>query len=603
MALPKARPPGGVLTASAARLDLPNSEYEKRKSLTWQNRALAYSKSVTELNFASRFYARMLKQARYYPAKITSDGTLEEIKTGPPAERMRQLRDRGGGTTMLNSAYGRLRFITGEGILLGRALGRPSENWNFFWIDEVEIETGRNDRVTKIIHMPNGVGGKKIEYSPSEARAYPMWAPSPGLSGEAESPMESVLDIAEELIILTAAIHSTAVTRLTNGILVMPIEASPGGVGDDASEDPEEDPFAADLGEHMAAQSENPWSAEHRMPLITWISADLIEKIKHIKLHDPANDYLERELRKEARETLGYGLDMPPEALTGLGQSNHWSAIQILGDMWKSHGLQIALEFAADLADVYLRPGLEQDKYPDWEDVVVGVDGSAITQKTDRSEDAKTALQEGAIGPRGFRKLTNIPDDLAPTPEEFAQMLEWKKGTPPADERTDREDPRRNGDAPGEPAAPGAEGDSGRRSRVVAAAFREMGAAEVALMRCRELAGMRLRNQKVWKALEAICVDCASEAGGSPHSLVAHILGPERLQQLRLDPATLVKGGADSLRDVLIGWGYPETQANALAEMVELFAARSLFEQKTALPAGFEAQVVRTKELVGAQAA
>jgi hypothetical protein len=128
-----------------------------------------------------------------------------------------------------------------------------------------------------------------------------------------------------------------------------------------------------------------------------------------------------------------------------------------------------------------------------------------------------------------------------------------------------------------------------------------MGAAEVALVRCRELAGMRLRNQRVWKALEALCLDCANEAGAARHTLIAHLLGPERLQQLKIEPATLVQGGADSLRDVLLGWGYPEKQANALAEMVELFAARTLFEERTPdLPAGFEAQITRTKEMLAA---
>lgn len=605
MALPKARPRGGVLTSSAARIGDRQSTYAKRKALNWQQQALAYVDLVPELSFGSRFYSRMLKQARYYPALLGNDGQLTEIKEGPPVELLRQIRDPGGGTSQINSSYGRLMFITGEGVLFGRDLETPRERWSFVWSDELKIETD-GDVVTKIIHMPQGESGKKTEYTPKQARAYPMWMPHPRLSGEADSPMRSVLEIAEELIVLTSAVRATAVTRLTNGILFMPSEASPGGVEADADEDPEDDPFASDLGEHMSAQTENPGDAEHRVPLVSWMAADLIDKPRHLQLHDPATDYVEKELRKEAIQRLALGLDMPPEALTGLGTSNHWSAIQILGEMWKSHGLLVALQFATDLGEVFLRPALEQEGYERWEDVVIAVDGSQVVTKADRSDDARTGIREGAIGPRGWRKMTNTPEDFAPDEDEKTWMLELRGKPVPGTPAADQGAPSQNGSTgqvPGEPPPPGPEGDSGRRTRVVAAAFREMGAAEYALMRCRELAGMRLKNQRVWKALEAICLDCAKDANDKPLSLVAHSIGPERLRELHLDPMVLVRGGADTLRELLTGWGYPARQADALAEMVELFAARSLFEQRApALPSGFEAQLVRTRELSGVAA-
>lgn len=567
--------------------------------MSWQERALAYIDLVPELNYASRFYARMLKQARFFPATLKPDGRLEEIKEGAPVELLAQIRDPGGGRTQLQGQYGRLAFITGEGGLLGVDLETEAERWSYVWSAEVKVEKS-GDRIQKIIHMPNGEGGSKKEYSPQAARFYPMWTPHPKLSGEADSPMRSVLDIAEELIILTAAVRATAVTRLTEGVLFMPTEVSPGSATPDADEDPEEDPFAEAIGQHFAAQVENPGDAEARVPPIVWMQDDLIEKARHMKFHDPATDYVERELRREAIERMALGLDMPKEALTGIGQSNHWSAIQILGDMWKSHGLGAALQFATDLADVYLRPGLRDDNYEGWEDVVIGVDGSQVIVKADRADDAKTAIEHKAIGPSGFRKMLNIPDDLAPTAEELS---EWMPKNGSGEDGTSR-----NGDMPPEqPAAPGPEGDSGRRTRVVAAAFREMGAAELALVRCRELAGMRLRNQRYWRALESICLDCAQTASGGPLTLVAHSIGPERLQQLGVDPVALTRGGADSLRELLAMWGYPEAQANALAEMVEVFAARSLFEERAPeLPAGFEAQLARTKEMfdaVGHQAA
>lgn len=596
-ALPQTRPRGGVLTASALRAGDRDSEYADRKGATWQERALAYIDLVPEINFASRFYARMLRQVRFYPATLMSDGTLEEIKEGLPVERLAQIRDPGGGRSVLQGQYGRLMFSTGEGGLFGRDLTTPQERWSFVWSGEVKVEKGRDGQVTKIVHMPNGESGKKTEYGPSRAVFYPMWTPHPRLSGEADSPMRAVLDIAEELIILTKAVRATAVTRLTTDPLFMPSEASPGSATPDADDDPEEDPFASDLGAHMDAQVENFDEAAARSPLVVWMQGELIAQVKTVKLHDPATDYVERELRKEAIDRLGLGLDMPPEALSGVGQSNHWSAIQILGDMWKSHGINVAMQFASDIADVYLRPGLRDDGFEGWEDVVVGVDGSQVSAKVDRADDAKTGIEMGAIGPRGWRKMMNVPDDLAPDESEQEWMLELRGKTQPGQQGS--AEPSQAQDAPGAPPPPGANGDSGRRTRVVAAAFREMGAAEYALLRSRELAGMRLQQKSALRALAAICLDCAEQAEKEKLSVVAAAIGPDRLAQLGVEPMALVKGGADTLRELLAGWGYPPAQAEALAQMVETYAARTLFEPKApALPAGFEVQLAKTREFL-----
>lgn len=595
-ALPRARPRGGVLVASAYAAGNVESEYAKRAKMAWQDRALRYIKIVPELGFASRFYAKMLRQVRFYPAYLEPDGRLTEIMEGPPVETLAQLRDAGGGRSQLQGQYGRLMFTTGEGGLFGRDIATERERWSFIWSAEIKLDEDAKGNVLKIIHMPNGEAGKKTEYTPDEARWYPMWMPSPEFSGEADSPMQAVLEIAEELLILTAAVHSTAVTRLTNGVLFMPQEASPGPAQGGSDEDPEEDPFVDDVSAHFEAQVENPGSAEARVPPVVWMQADLIEKVRHVALHDPQTDYLERELRKEARERLGGGLDMPPEALSGLGSTNHWASMQILGDMWKSHGIGVAQQFATDVADVFLRPALQAEEFERWEDVVIGVDGSQVVVKADRSDDARTGLELEAIGPSGFRRMLHIPEEYAPTAAEAARMRE--KSAPQPGPR----EPSRNGSLPAEqPDPPGPEGDSGRRTRVVASAFREMGAAEYALVRCRELAGMRLRNKATWRALEAICLDCAQQASLGRLSVVASVLGPARLEQLKVDPAVLVKGGADGLRELLAGWGYPPAQSEALAEMVELYAARTLFEERTpALPSGFEAQITRTRELLRA---
>ena len=429
--------------------------------------------------------------------------------------------------------------------------------------------------------------------------AYRMWTPDPGMSWQAEAPMQAALEIAEELIILTKSVRATATTRLLNGLLFMPIEALPpveeiqGG-----SEDPENDPWSADFIEHVSTQIERPGEAEAKVPLISWLAGEHIPNIRHLQLHDPQTDYMERDLRKEAIDRLAWGLDMPPEALKGLGDTNHWAAMQILGDMWKSHGAPLAEQFCDEISAAYLQPALKDEGFAEWDKIVAHYDASQITVKPDRSEDADNAAKYAMISPRGYRQLKNIPEDLAPTEDERLQILEVLGRSPkqaaqpqfPQQKNGDQRDPARDG-----PPLPGAEGDSGRKTRVVtsaAAAYEAMGAAMMALARCRELAGIRL-----WQK-QKHCPECFEKADGLPHPLVAATLGPGVVDQLGQKPMRLVRGGTAALEDLLEYWDYTPKQAQAICEMVESFAARTLYDERLPqLPSGFAAHLERAKEM------
>lgn len=119
----------------------------------------------------------------------------------------------------------------------------------------------------------------------------------------------------------------------------------------------------------------------------------------------------------------------------------------------------------------------------------------------------------------------------------------------------------------------------------------------MALARCRELAGIRLwREQKH-------CPECFEKANGLPHPLVASALGPGLVQQFGQEPIRLVRGGTASLQDMLEYWGYSHKQTMAICEMVESFAARTLYDERLPqLPSGFAAHLERAREIDDAMA-
>jgi hypothetical protein len=591
LALPTTRPRSRVLTASASRYGEPSDTASKRRSLPWQARALAYIDLVPEISYASRFYARMLSQLRIFPARRNAAGSLEQVYDPVAVSVLDRIQDPAGGRAQLLGSYGRLMMSTGEGILFGRNLNTPAERWSFVWTDEVDVEE-QGGQIRKITHKPNGDSQGRREYGPGEAVAYRMWTPHPRLSGEADSPMRATLDVAEELVMLTLAVRAQAASRTTSGILALPQELAPPPTHVDGDEDPLNDPFMTDFVKHLVAQKENAGSAEASAPFVLWGTADYIPAIRHIALHDTQNDYAERDLRREAVERLARGLDFPPEVLLGLSDSNHWASLQIKQDMWVSHGAARAQQFCDDLNEAYYRPALAAEGYEGWEEMLIGYDPSEITIKPDRSDDADKALDRIAISYDGYRKMKNIPDEYAPSEDEKAFLLALRMRRPEF----------LPGDAIAEPVAdpsegpppPGAEGDSGRPTRVVASAAREFGAAELALHRCREMAGNRIRN----KAKGSL----RDDAGRIPPAALAAYVGAQVMQTIGADARELVAGGTDLLKPLLEAWGYSKPQAATICEMIELFAARTLFDDTAALPHTVESQIAQLREIAAVAA-
>jgi hypothetical protein len=70
-----------------------------------------------------------------------------------------------------------------------------------------------------------------------------------------------------------------------------------------------------------------------------------------------------------------------------------------------------------------------------------------------------------------------------------------------------------------------------------------------------------------------------------PNPLVASALGVTGLEPLGSpDPRVLVAGGTDSLKAMLVAWGYSDDDAATVCSTVELHAARTLFHEAPSVP-------------------
>lgn len=592
------------MTASAIKIQpQKTSTYRERRSMAWQKKAFLFAKIIPELNYASRFYAKMLTRLRIYPAYRSPSDETEPITEGLPVDLLDRIQDPGGGRSGILSSYGRLMFIAGEGYLFGRDLEKDTERWAFVNTEEIAFD-GK-----AILWKPVSTA-EPIRFSPSQAQAYRLWTPDPERSGEAESPMRAIIEIAQELDVLTKAVASTAVSRMVNGILRVPSELSFGADEAGVDDDPEANSFLADWIEHIIGVVENAGSPEAAAPFLAEGALEYLAGLDWIKTHDPATDYMEQALRTEAINRAAMGMDLPPEVLKGMAEANHWGARQILHDTWRSHGSVVAEQFCDDVADAYLRPALREAKFERWREVVIAYDDSNVVVPPDRTDDADKALDRGMVNDPGYRQMKGIAESMAPSDEERRIQLAIAlhepallKGT-----RFEIEEPEPaplppgpvpSPDAPPDaqegPPPPGPAGTSRQESR--ASIIHQInGAAAHGVVRCREVAGSRIRQQIRSRSRGAVELGLID---GIPNANVACTLGEPRLKEMGLpSPLELVKGGTDGFCALLQDWGFESPQAYVLAEMLLVFAGKTLFDERIPpLPAGFLAQVERLQEL------
>src|SRR5690606_4593074 len=100
----------------------------------------------------------------------------------------------------------------------------------------------------------------------------------------------------------------------------------------------------------------------------------------------------EIELKRE--ETLihriAFGLDAPPELITGYASLNHWTAWMVKDETYQAHIEPLAVRIADTIAALVVRPALRAAGVPApiVDRITVGVDASDLIARPDPGKDA-----------------------------------------------------------------------------------------------------------------------------------------------------------------------------------------------------------------------
>ena len=421
------------------------------KAQSWQTDAWEYFDIIGELRFGVLWIANAMSRVNLIaaaPAEGPGDEPtpvdLADSGFTPAQRRAAEIvaTIAGGpiGQGQILSAFGIQLSVAGIGwLVIEPDLADPTadqlETWQVYSTEEVRsssdgdnIEIQVSSREWRPVH-PNAIVIK-------------CWRRHPRRSWEPDAPTHGVLNVLREIDLLQKHIQASAQSRLAGaGLLAIPSEAVfPPGQGpqstiedinaDDQNTNPPEDSFVETLIDAMTVPITDRGSAAAVVPLVVKVPGEYVDKITHLSFATPfdakVTDLLDRAIRR-----LALGMDIPPEVLTGKGDTNHWSAWQVQEESITLHIEPLSEVVAQALTIGYLRPALQAEGF-DPDEVMVWYDTTDLRTRPDRSRGAVEAYDRSELSGAALLRELGLSVDDAPTPEEKREkiLLAVARGAP-----------------------------------------------------------------------------------------------------------------------------------------------------------------------------
>ena len=443
--------PHRALVADGAPLNLADKIEARRLRVLrqgWQEDAMNYADALPELSFAYRFLQHCSSRMQYYPALVNPDDP-----GGPPipaheaigkdnADAPQGLVD-SMNAAMASLGMGRLGLapiqtalswnfgVPGEAYILGQEDGQGNQTWSVRSIDEFMVYEDTY-KLREVPLDPQGTLGW-IDLDPDHTYAARMWVPHPRFRKLATSPMRSLIDVAEELLLLSRDVRATARSRLAGaGILKVPEGLrmmSFEGEGDD----PMTDRWFGRFAELMMTPIADEGVASAVVPIALTGDPEALAQLDHLVLDRPYSA-LAIELRAESIGRLATGLDVPREVLEGMSDPNHWGAWLVSDDTFRHHVEPQVIEQVDSLSVAYLRQWLIADGIPEYwvKRACLWYDPVELITKPDPMANAIQLHDRFAISNRALREAGGFAEEDAPDSLEIEfRMLQKTRTFPP----------------------------------------------------------------------------------------------------------------------------------------------------------------------------
>jgi hypothetical protein len=385
--------PMNSLVASAIRVS-PNDELWSTYRFaqeTWQLELWRYYHCTPELHFIAEYIASAVSRVRLYIAEVDSNGRVgSEVETGEitaiadtlfgnPAAKAEALR-----------AIAINLNISGECYIVGR--GRrtefdPEVEWFVASTTEFRRRQGQ-------IAINLGNGFEKL--IPRTDVVIRLWNPDPERRLFADSPARSCMEALSELEQLQMFERSQINSRLAGaGLLPIPAEMT-NGPSDPSSESAADDVLVR-LAEAGQAARSNQNSAGGVFPVLLEMPGELIQYMpeRPIRFDSELSDKL-LDYKAGAINRIARGMNIPPEVLTGMGETNHLSAWKIEEDFIKIHIEPLVSRICEGLNRAYVLPLLKA-MGRDPKSYMLTFDTSPLTVRPNRLQDTLNLYERGIV--------------------------------------------------------------------------------------------------------------------------------------------------------------------------------------------------------------
>lgn len=386
--------------------------YRLGRDEVWQRELWRLYDIVGELRFAANWVGSMMSRVRIYIAEVDENGAIGPETDDPqllavsnnllggPQAKAEALRLMGIDIT-----------ICGEFYIVGYA-GRGGAEDSWYIVTPSEL----NRWASGVFY--NSADGP-IQLLDNVDMLIRVWTPHPRRVWLADSPAHGAMNIIVELERLTKYVFSQIDSRLFGGgLLLIPDDMDFPDADDTTGA---ADSLMAKLATAGMASLRGEGSATGILPVIAEVPKDALGKIQMISF-DTGLSAQALELRKEAIMRFAYSMDFPPEIMTGLGASNHWSAWYIDENAVKVH-IEPPMGRVCDaLTKAVLVPACKAlGKDP--RRFTFAFDTSGLTVRATRLEDALNLFKEGILGPDAVLEAGYFRPDQKMTDAENADKF------------------------------------------------------------------------------------------------------------------------------------------------------------------------------------
>jgi hypothetical protein len=412
----------------------------------WQVECYRHYAICGEARFAARYMGHALSRATLGVGQVGKDRKVAPVTDKKALSYLDELFNGKEGQAEMLSAIGVHFAIAGECWLVGRTISDTEA------AEDETVQAGQDVwEIVSVLEMQVNGNNWRIDYGTNfkvvnltdDDVVIRLWIPDAARKMEADSPFKSLLPVLSEIEWATRHIFSQMNSRLTGaGILFLSqgltfppppeVDGKPVEVANEA------EAFMLTLADNMLATQQDDGNPSAVVPIIVTVPEEVMKSGHMAELMHFWSDLDEKamSMRRDAILRFAGGMDLPPEAVLGMGSNtgtgggtsngvSHWGAWQVEESTIKMHVEPMLQAAVNSLTISYLRPLIvsEGGYTPGKILPQITYDLSALRLRPDRSKEALELYDRGLIGIDALLREVGFSVDDKMTGDELKRWL------------------------------------------------------------------------------------------------------------------------------------------------------------------------------------